>query len=173
MVAGAVSRVARPLWRIRWVEWGVMALCIAVVMAVLWRYGEQVREQSERAAVQGTLGALRTALVLDHLHSSVPGARTPASSPAGPQAVPNPFALLQQAAVNYAGEMPAARMHEVRPGNWVFDRRCGCVGYKPQDAGVLQAPAGAQALWFLVDAGGGAPQLKPLQTYLWAGFPIE
>jgi len=57
------------------VEWGVLVVCIAVVTGVLWRYGQQVRAQSERAAVQSTLGALRTALVLDYVRGMLPAAK--------------------------------------------------------------------------------------------------
>lgn len=159
-------------------EWGVLAVCIAVVTGVLWRYGQQVRAQSERAAVQSTLGALRTALVLDYVRGMLPAAKKSAglaavSVPAGPVLPPNPFGLLQQAMVNYAGEVPAALLQEVAGGQWVFDKRCGCVGYKPQDAGVLDAPAGAQAVWFVVELTGAAPQLRPLQPYVWGGVPLE
>jgi len=90
-----------------------------------------------------------------------------------PTTPPNPFALLQQASVNYAGEVPAALLQEVAGGSWVFDKRCGCVGYKPQDAAVLDTPAGAQAVWFVVELTGAAPQLRPLQPYVWSGVPLE
>lgn len=163
----------RPFWNSRWVEWGVLVLCISVVMGVLWRYGQQVRAQSERAAVQSTLGALRTALVLDYVRGMLPAAaqgKTPATAPASP---PNPFSMLLQPAANYAGEVPAALMQEVAPGSWVFDKRCACIGYKPHDAGVLNAPSGAQAVWFAVEATDGAPQLRPIQAYIWAGLPLE
>ncbi len=72
-MAGAyITASQRPVWSTRSFEWALLALCIAVVMGVLWRYGQQVRAQSERAAVQSTLGALRTALVLDYVHSMIP-----------------------------------------------------------------------------------------------------
>ena len=154
-------------------EWGVLAVCIALVTGVLWRYGQQVRAQSERAAVQSTLGALRTALVLDYVRGMLPAAKKTVVPVALPTTPPNPFALLQQASVNYAGEVPAALLQEVAGGSWVFDKRCGCVGYKPQDAEVLDAPAGAQAVWFVVELTGAAPQLRPLQPYVWSGVPLE
>jgi hypothetical protein len=163
----------RPLWSSRWAEWGVLTVCIVLVTGVLWRYGQQVRAQSERAAVQSTLGALRTALVLDYVRGMLPAAKKPGSPAAVPAGVPNPFSLLQQTMVNYAGEVPAALLQEVAGGRWVFDKRCGCVGYKPQDAGVLDAPAGAQAVWFVVEVTGTAPQLRPLQPYVWGGVPLE
>jgi len=155
------------------VEWGVLALCIAVVTGVLWRYGQQVRAQSERAAVQSTLGALRTALVLDYVRSLVPAGKKGAAPVAITAPPPNPFELVQQATVRYAGEVPAALLQEVAGGQWVFDKRCGCVGYKPQDASVLDAPSGAQAVWFIVERTAAAPQMRPLQPYVWAGVPLE
>lgn len=163
----------RALWHSRGVEWGVLAVCIALVTGVLWQYAQQVRAQAERAAVQSTLGALRTALVLDYVRGMLPvGTNRPAPGAAS-QEMPNPFRMLQQPAANYAGEIPAALMQEVAPGRWVFDRRCACVGYKPQDAAVLDAPTGAQTLWFAIETTGGAPQLRPIQAYRWAGVPLE
>ena len=164
---------SRAFWNSRWVEWGVLALCIAVVMGVLWRYGQQVRAQSERAAVQSTLGALRTALVLDYVHGILPAAKKTKAPAVSPVVALNPFNMLQQPAANYAGEVPAALMQEVAPGSWVFDKRCACIGYKPQDAGVIDSPRGAQAVWFTVEATEAAPQLRPIQAYIWAGLPLE
>lgn len=154
----------------------MLALCIAVLMTVLWGYAQQVRAHAERAAVQSTLGALRTALVLDAVHRMMtPSAPSvfSALADATPLQAPNPFLLLQQAASNYAGEVPAALVQEVSPGQWVFDKRCGCVGYKPQDPGVLDAPIGVQAVWFVVNTAEGVPQLKPIQPYVWAGIVLE
>jgi len=77
MATAYIPESHRPVWSTRWVEWGLLALCIAVVMEFLWRYGQQVRAQSERAAVQSTLGALRTALVLDYVHRVIPASAKP------------------------------------------------------------------------------------------------
>lgn len=173
MASAYIPASPRTVWSTRWVEWVVLALCVAVVMGVLWRYGQQVRAQSERAAVQSTLGALRTALVLDYVRSMIPVPNKSKTAAVTPAAPPNPFDLLQQPAANYAGEVPAALLQEVAPGRWVFDKRCGCVGYKPQDNTALETPAGTQALWFLVEATGAAPQLRPIQSYMWAGLPLE
>lgn len=173
MASAFIPAGRRPHWSTRWVEWGLLALCIAVVMGVLWRYGQQVRAQSERAAVQSTLGALRTALVLDYVNSKIPASAKARSASTAFSALPNPFDLLQQPAANYAGEVPAALLQEVAPGRWVFDKRCGCVGYKPQDISALDAPAGSQALWFTVEVTGAAPQLRPIHSYSWAGLPLE
>lgn len=173
-MATAPIPLAAARWNSRWVEWGVLALCIAIATAVLWRYGQQVRAQTERAAVQSTLGALRTALVLDYVQTKLPRGKSNAVAGAtGPAVVPNPFGLLQQPAINYAGEVPAALLQEIAPGHWVFDKRCGCVGYKPLEPAALDAPAGAQALWFTVEHTSAAPQLRPIQGYVWAGLPVE
>jgi hypothetical protein len=173
MATAYIPESPRPVWSTRWVEWGLLALCIAVVMGVLWRYGQQVRAQSERAAVQSTLGALRTALVLDYVHRMIPASSKAKAVAPTSASLPNPFDLLQQPAANYAGEVPAALLQEVAPGRWVFDKRCGCVGYKPQDISALDTPAGSQAVWFTVETTGAAPQLRPIQSYMWAGLPLE
>ena len=116
MATAYIPESPRPVWSTRWVEWGLLALCIAVVMGVLWRYGQQVRAQSERAAVQSTLGALRTALVLDYVHSMIPASSKAKAVATTSAALPNPFDLLQQPAANYAGEVPAALLQEVLKG---------------------------------------------------------
>jgi hypothetical protein len=173
MAIAYIPAPRRSVWTARGVEWAVLAVCIAIVMGVLWRYGQQVRAQSERAAVQSTLGALRTALILDYVRGMLPSAKKSGAVHPAPLPASNPFDVLQQPVANYAGEVPAALMQEVAPGRWVFDRRCVCVGYKPQDAGVLDAPAGAQTVWFSVETTGGAPQLRSIQPYIWAGVPLE
>lgn len=173
MAVASLRTDPHVLWQGRGVEWGVLAVCIALVTGVLWQYAQQVRAQAERAAVQSTLGALRTALVLDYVRGMLPAAKARPARNSPLSEVPNPFSMLQQPAANYAGEVPASLMQEVAPGRWVFDKRCGCVGYKPQEAGVLDAPAGAQTLWFAVEAAGSAPQLRSIQAYRWAGVPLE
>ena len=80
---------------------------------------------------------------------------------------------MQSPAANYAGEVPAALLPEIAPGRWVFDRRCACVGYKPQDSAALDALAGAQALWFVLQSDGSVPQLRPMQAYVWGGQVVE
>ncbi|WP_296509992.1 hypothetical protein [Rhodoferax sp.] len=172
-MATARAPLARVRWNSRWVEWGVLALCIAIATAVLWRYGQQVRAQTERAAVQSTLGALRTALVLDYVNSMLPQRKRAAEPVRGVPITPNPFAMLQQPAANYAGEVPAALLQEVAPGRWVFDKGCGCIGYKPLEPDGLDAPAGAQAVWFMVEGTAAAYQLRPIQAYVWGGLPLE
>ncbi|MDZ7890470.1 MAG: hypothetical protein U5L73_01785 [Rhodoferax sp.] len=172
-MATARTPVARVRWNSRWVEWGILTLCIAIATAVLWRYGQQVRAQTERAAVQSTLGALRTALVLDYVQSMLPQRKSTGGPVAANGIVPNPFGMLQQPAANYAGEVPAALLQEVAPGRWVFDQRCGCIGYKPLEQGGLDAPAGVQAIWFMVESTAAAYQLRPIQAYVWGGLPVE
>jgi hypothetical protein len=163
----------RPLWDSRWIEWGTLLALILVVSSVLWRYGQQVRGQAERAAVQSTLGALRTALVLNHVHAALPGTDKASVSRRADSTLPNPFTLLQSPAANYAGEVPPALLQEVPPGRWVYDRGCTCIGYKPQDDAALGTAAGAQALWFVLHSDGAAPQLRPLQPYVWDGQVLE
>lgn len=172
----ATLRVAvepRNLWESRWVEWGTLVVIILVVLSVLWGYGQQVRAHAERAAVQSTLGALRTALVIDQARSMLVGNTKPLMPMQGGALLPNPFMLLQSRPANYAGEVPLALLQEVAVGHWVYDQRCTCVGYKPQDETVLEATGGAQALWFLLQGDGAAPQLRPMQTYVWDGQVVE
>lgn len=147
-------------------EWALVTL---VVLALIWMFGRQVRAvqiQAERAAVQSTLGALRTALVLDQLTRQVRGTNSGAARPA---AVPNPFMLLKAVPVNFAGNQSMLRADAMALGAWVFDGECACVGYRLVYPEGLEVPEGAAAVWFRIDAQGGVLQILPLTRYVWQG----
>lgn len=143
-------------------EWALVTL---VVLALIWVFGHQVRAmqiQAERAAVQSTLGALRTALVLDQLTRHVSGA-------ARPDTAPNPFLLLKAVPGNFAGNQSMGRADAMALGAWVFDGECICVGYRLLYPEGLDAPGGAETVWFRIAALGGVLQLQPLTRYVWQG----
>lgn len=185
---------SQPLrWNRRTIEWGLLLLLLLAVALVFARKVREVQGLAELAAVRSTLGALRTALVIDHLQQAIraaesdalptapvaPTAAAVASAPAVLAAAPgtaraNPFLLLQREPPNYAGVMRAARApYEMAPGNWMFDPVCVCIGYLPIYGEWLQAPSGDSMLWLQVSPPPGPLMLRLREAYRWQGMPIE
>lgn len=160
-----------PVWNTRLTEWGLMALLVIVLGAVLAYQVREVRGQAELAQIKNTLGALRTALVVAHLEAAVAKAR------AGVQAVVpaqrNPFLALQQLPANYAGLADPQALAVLPGGSWVFDPGCGCIGYRPLEATRLELPADTGAMWFRVGASAGPAQVTALQPYVWMGQAVN
>ena len=146
----------------RLTEWTLVTL---VLVALIWVFGRQVRavqSQSERAAVQSTLGVLRTALVVDHVTQQARGGANLA-------AVPNPFLLLKTVPTNFAVVGSMANADAIALGAWVFDAECACIGYRLLYPEALEVPEGAQAVWFRIGGPAGALQIQPLTRYVWQG----
>ena len=150
------------------VEWSILALVVLGFAGVFGYYAQRVHSQAERAAVLSALGALRTALVLEHLHTTV-GAAPAAQAPA----FDNPFDVLAQRPATYAGNVTGRDVGAVAPGQWVFDADCGCIGYKPLYLDWLQSGERLEALWFQRRGRGNATLLVPLDRYVWDGQLIE
>lgn len=144
------------------VEWGLLAGVIVVLVLVFARYVRVIQGQGELAAVKSTLGALRTALVIDYLHRNVAAPNSPVSL-----AQHNPFELLQRKPVNYVGEMTTADAVFVPSGSWVFDPVCACAGYMPMYAQWFDSPNGDVMAWFRLDGAPGPLQLTAKEAYVW------
>ena len=66
----------RPFLSLRMIEWSLVVALI-LLLALVFAYKVHVlRGQAELATVKSTLGALRTAFVIDHLHASITGNRS-------------------------------------------------------------------------------------------------
>ena len=161
-------RMVGALPRSRMVEWGILAIVIVVLVGIFGHYVRVIRGQGERAAVVSTLGALRTALVIDHLQRASNAGGAGQSS-----AVVNPFMVLQTLPLNYGGEMSAAQAVLAPPGRWVFDSQCGCVGYAPQDPAWHTSELGVAVLWFKVSSGPGPRVLTAQAPYVWQGIELR
>jgi hypothetical protein len=145
-------------------EWSLLVIVILVLMGVLGQQVRMVQAQGELAAIKSTLGALRTALVIDHLHAAV--AQT-GQRVAPPQR--NPFLVLDHVPANYAGVLGVVHAETVPPGHWVFDDYCHCIGYGPTYPYALDGAGDAPMVWFRVSAPPGPLQIAPLQPYYWQG----
>ncbi len=146
------------------IEWSLAAGLI-VALALVFAYKVRVvRGQAELATVRSTLGALRTALVIDHLHTSVSS-----SNAAVVSAQRNPFELLQRRPINYVGAKSATEAASAPVGSWVFDPACVCVGYLPRYAEWFDSPSGDLMAWYQVTGAPGPLQLTAKEAYVWQG----
>lgn len=165
MVKGRVVSWHAPVSRRGIVEWLLLAM---VVVGLMWSFNREtrlVRGQAERAAVKATLGALRTALVLHHLQSSVTSDKSSVV-----MAQHNPFELLQRHPLNYVGMMDAVQALAAPAGSWLFDPQCECVGYMPLNADWFESFSGSAMAWYIVRGAPGGPlQLVPKESYWWLG----
>ena len=148
----------------RAVEWSLLVLVILVLMAAFAHQLRVVQAQGELAAIKTTLGALRTALVIDHLQAA-----TTSKGQLVEIAQRNPFLLLDHVPGNYVGAMAGSNADTLPPGNWVFDAYCNCIGYGPMYPFALTEGGGAPTLWFRISAPPGPLQISPVQAYRWQG----
>lgn len=154
-------------WR-RLTEWLAMAVLLLALIATFVHYSHYVRGQAELAAVKTTLGALRTALVVEHLRQQLLARQEPE--------LPmdfNPFKLLAQTPATYIGVMSHAQSQGATPGVWVYAPECPCVGYRPQDALWLDSPVYDSLIWFEVTGIPGVLQLKAREKYRWNNELID
>lgn len=149
-------------------EWSLLAGVIVVLVVVFGREVRLVQAQGEVAAIRSTLGALRTALVIDHLQKSVASPDAALASPAT-----NPFELLPRRPANYLGEMTAEQLRAGQPGSWVFDPGCGCVGYLPLYVQGFESPSGDTLVWFRLTGAPGPLQLTAKESYIWQGSVLD
>lgn len=145
------------------IEWSLAAALILLLALVFAYKVHVVRGHAELATVRSTLGALRTAFVIDHLHASVAGSQSAASTQ------PNPFELLERRPVNYFGPISATNAATVPGGSWVFDPVCVCIGYLPIYPEWFESPSGDLMAWYRIDGGPGPWQLTAKEAYVWQG----
>ena len=154
-------------WNSRYFEWGVVIVVLFSIVGVFARQYRQLEGQAEYAAIQSTMGNMRTALLLDFLQRSAS-----ARAQAAPGSEQNPFPLLMTPIENYAGEVPMAEQADVEPGSWVFDGKCVCVGYRPLHPEWLLPAKDPAVLWFKLSSNGGPIQMTALHHYRWQGQTI-
>ena len=153
-------------WSHSLLEWGILACVILILMGIFGIYAHRIKGQAERAEILSTLGALRTALIIDHLRMQTPSGQ-------GDVAAGTPFDALQNPIPNWGGVVKQRDVTQTTPGQWVFDQECSCIGYKPLHAEWLEAPSGSQALWFRLKHVAGIAQLQAMEAYVWQGLPVD
>ncbi len=162
----------------RLAEWSLVTLVLVALISVFGHQVRAVQIQAERAAVQTTVGALRTALVLSHVMVQIAPDAADALQGRGdatlsPGLVPNPFLLLKALPPNFAGSFAMDHADAMPLGAWAFDADCGCVGYRLLYPDALEVPPGAQAVWFRVEKAGAVFQMVPLTPYVWQGQVVN
>ena len=155
-------------WGVHIVEWSVVAVLLVVMITVFGRQVQVVQGQAERGLVLSTLGALRTAFVIDHLRQ----ATLPVASRVAFQQR-NPFLLLERKPANYAGEFESSQLDALVPGSWIFDPVCSCIGYMPKEPQWLESPPGALIAWFQISPPPGPFQITATQPYVWQGQAVN
>jgi hypothetical protein len=147
----------------RSIEWLLLTVVLAVLVVIFMRHMRVVQGQSEYAAVRTTLGALRTALVIDFLQQSAQSGAV-GSVAKEPR---SPFDLLKHSPANYAGIVSARQVSAVTPGSWVYDPECPCVGYRPLDDEWFDSPSGEVLAWYVMSGAPGPLQLTAKEKYRW------
>ena len=93
-----------PVVRSRLLEWSLVAAVVIALVLAFGYYANRVRGQGELAAIQMTVGALRSTLAVEDLRLKVRGVSPPVAL------IPhNPFELLQRRPANYRGEASDAQ----------------------------------------------------------------
>jgi hypothetical protein len=149
----------------RVLERGLVFGVLVLVLVVLDSRMQALQAEVEVAAVRSTLGALRTALVLDHLQRQLHPQNTPQER--------NPFLLLAQIPANYAGPQTPQTVPGEQPGMWLFDASCQCVGYTPAYAQWQSTSGRAGVVWFRVSAPPGPLQIAAASRYTWQDEVLE
>lgn len=153
---------------IRLLEWALVASLVLLLLVDFSRHIRTLQGHTERVTVQTTLGALRTALMIDYVQHAAAAGKNPAAAQQH-----NPFELLQRQPPNYLGAMSAKQAASAAPGHWMFDPDCVCVGYTPDNPQWFESPSGSSMLWYTVHGDGGPLQLNALEAYRWQGQSLE
>ena len=168
MVADDRALAARPpqhgtyrFWNYRVVQWLVFLVFLSVVALVLARKAQEVQALAELTVVKSTVGALRTAMILEHARQQTD--RAAATQPA----CENPFDCLEGLPLQYVGALPLERADTVAPGSWFYDSACPCVGYRLIYPHWLTEPSGRTFIAWRVEPTRGSPTLRPLEAYQW------
>jgi hypothetical protein len=148
----------------RLVEWSLVALLMGVLALVFLHQVRVIQRQAEFAGIKSTLGALRSAFVMQYLQAQLPGQNSSAT-----QLQRNPFELLDHRPVNYRGVIQPKDLNLVVNGSWVFEPVCSCVAYLPLDAAEFDSASGDAVAWFVVNTSTEPYQLMPKEAYVWQG----
>ena len=156
------------VWRGRTLEWAVLVVLVVVAIGFMRQQSRQLLAQAEVAAVQSTLGSLRTALVIVHLQKVVQSEQGVVVD-----LQQNPFKVLRAVPSNYAGEVARSDITSVVAGSWVFDKECVCIGYVPMSPESLEPKAEPAVLWYRVSGAPGPLQITATESYTWLGQAVN
>jgi len=99
------------------IELILVIIIIVVMMGLLIDRALFYQEQAEKVAMEGVVGVIQSALVMQYGQVLTRGKPSDVAS----LAQDNPMSWLQKKPRNYAGEFYDPTPLSVEPGNWVFD----------------------------------------------------
>jgi general secretion pathway protein G len=99
-------------------EFAVTVAVIGILMGLLLQRIWYYQGEAERTVVEMTVANVRTALEIKVAEAKLPGRSIDLTF----LAEENPFNLLKNKPVNYAGELFSPSDKDIGPGNWCFDR---------------------------------------------------
>jgi hypothetical protein len=156
------------VWRGRTFEWAVLVVLVVVAIGFMRQQSRALQAQAEVAAVQSTLGSLRTALVIAHLQRVVQLEKGVVVD-----LQQNPFKILRAVPSNYAGEVVRSDITRVVAGSWVFDKECVCIGYVPMSPESLELKTEPAVLWYQLSGAPGPLQITATEPYVWLGQQVN
>ena len=109
------------------IELIVVISIVSVLMAVFLNRVEYYQELAEKTAMVENIGAIQSALTLQHSKHYVRGNSDDLSL----LATENPMKWLQKLPQNYAGEFYDPKPTAVTPGSWLFDLKAYELIYVP------------------------------------------
>lgn len=112
------------------IELIVVIIIVVVIGGTFLNRMFYYQEQAEKAAMEGVVAAMQSALTLQYAQILTRG--KPADVPA--LAYANPMDWLQKRPYNYAGEFYDPQPSSVEPGNWAFDLKSRELIYVPNNA---------------------------------------
>lgn len=99
-------------------EFAVAVAVIGILMGLLLQRIWFYQDQAEKTAVEMTVANVRTALEIKVVEANLPGRNVDLTF----LAEENPFNLLKNKPINYAGELFHPTDKDIGPGNWCFNR---------------------------------------------------
>jgi hypothetical protein len=154
-------------------EWALVAAVVVTLIGFFLREFQLVQAYAERSSVKTTLGALRIAIVVEHVRTQTAGLQPPTAitvTSTQHSSVASPFLLLAQQPKVSTPTETAAFESSVPQGYWVFGSTCRCVGYRPLHDQGKAASGRSGMVWFnLVRQGAGPNQLVAQEAYVWNG----
>lgn len=158
----------------------VVTSLLAVVTTILFERFLYYQEAAEKAGVEYTISALKSALRIRMADLLVQGRAQEYATLADD----NPMDWLEQKPGNYAGEMTVPQAGEIAEGSWYFDAAQHALVYLVRHSGHFQSETGGKsirlkavivpsAVGTAMDADEASPadsvSLKVVETYRW--FP--
>ena len=153
-------------WRrnLTWLEIGIYAAGVGVVLAVFLERALYYMELAERTVMEVTVSNVNSALNVRRAYDMLAGRPTNATN-----VVPlNPFELAGMSPANFLGETDSPSLADLERGHWVFDRTRRELIYLPRLRRGLATSDPDGAIRFKLEPRGSTiSALVPTLKYVW------